>query len=142
MLLSVPLLAATLATLASALPSQDTRQIAFSSPSTTPLSAVVTPQSLLSELDLIALSSLPTDDLEQLERHILGLPERRKVQLAEGAAPIDISEGEKALLTFANKKFIDVTDDSSTSHAVGVQAKRESCTRCSSPDDRRRADHC
>lgn len=117
--LSIPLLAATLATLATALPSlQQPQQISFSSP----LSDVVSPQSLLSEVDLIALSSLPTDDLAQLEKHILSLPERRKVQLSADSAPIEISEGEKALLTFAGKKFIDVTnDDESTT--VAVQSK-------------------
>ncbi|GAA5823326.1 hypothetical protein JCM5353_008234 [Sporobolomyces roseus] len=117
--LSIPLLAATLATLATALPSlQQPQQISFSSP----LSDVVSPQSLLSEVDLIALSSLPTDDLAQLERHILSLSERRKVQLSADSAPIEISEGEKALLTFAGKKFIDVTNDNEST-SVAVQSK-------------------
>jgi len=121
--LSIPLLAATLATLATALPSlQQPQQISFASPLS---STIVSPQSLLSEGDLIALSSLPTDDLAQLEKHILSLPERRKVKLDADSAPIEISEGEKALLTFAGKKFIDVTnDDDSTT--VAVQSKSAS----------------
>ncbi|GAA5938946.1 uncharacterized protein JCM15063_004372 [Sporobolomyces koalae] len=107
--LSLPLLAATLATLASALPSslQDPQQLAFAAPSP----ATVSAQSLLSDVDLIALSSLPTDDLDQLERHILSLPERRKVQLTPDSDPIEITEGEKALLKFAHLNFIDVTHD-------------------------------
>ncbi|GAA5900988.1 uncharacterized protein JCM6883_004716 [Sporobolomyces salmoneus] len=117
MRLSIPLLAATLATLATALPSQ--QQITFSSPT----NSAVTAQSLLSDLDLIALSSLPTDDLAQLEKHILSLPEKRKVQLSADSKPIEITEGEKALLTFANKHFVDVTDDNLASNAVAVQGK-------------------
>ncbi|GAA5835825.1 hypothetical protein JCM3766R1_005859 [Sporobolomyces carnicolor] len=120
--LSLPLLAATLATLASALPSPD--QLTFSSPSIVSTPRADSAQSLLSELDLIALSSLPTDDLAQLERHILSLPEKRRVQLSHDSDPIEITEGEKALLKFANKKFIDVTGDAATTVAV-LGSKRD-----------------
>ncbi|GAA6062737.1 hypothetical protein JCM10212_005940 [Sporobolomyces blumeae] len=108
--LSTPLLAALVASVATALPSfQPSDQLAFAAP---PSDAVAHRPAILSALDLEALSSLPTDDIDQLERHILSLPDRRKVQLAPDAEPVEITEGEKALLTFAGKKFIDVTDDS------------------------------
>ncbi|GAA5952259.1 hypothetical protein JCM3765_001922 [Sporobolomyces pararoseus] len=107
--LSLPLLAATLAGIASALPSQQ-QQITFNTPSTGSSRFLTSAFSPLSEADLIALTSLPTDHLAQLEKHILSLPERRKVQLSEDKI-IEITEGEKALLTFAGKHFVDVTDD-------------------------------
>lgn len=73
-------------------------QLPFSSPSTSalpPLSAL----------------SIPPQHLDQLLQHIASLPEKRLVQLAHDAAPIAITEGEKALLLIAGKRFVDVTDE-------------------------------
>ncbi|KAI5481879.1 peptidase family M28 protein [Pseudohyphozyma bogoriensis] len=54
---------------------------------------------------------LSADVAARFQEHIDSLPERRLVKLAEDAEPIEISEGEKALLTFKGVKFMDVTDE-------------------------------
>ncbi|GAA5918121.1 hypothetical protein JCM5296_005235, partial [Sporobolomyces johnsonii] len=68
--------------------------------------------------DVSALEALPASDLAQLEQHIARWTEKRLVKLAEDAEPLEITEGEKALLVFAGKRFIDVTNDDDTSMAV------------------------
>jgi hypothetical protein len=74
---------------------------------------------------LPALSSfgLSPAHLSSLEVHIASLPERRLVQLSESSAPIEISEGEKALLVLQSIRFADVTDED---RFLTVQAKRAS----------------
>ncbi|KAK4700766.1 bacterial leucyl aminopeptidase, partial [Phenoliferia sp. Uapishka_3] len=63
-------------------------------------------------------SSLPSIDsldispthLAHLQHHIASLPEKRLIKLAEDAAAIEVTEGEKALLVFQGTRFVDVTD--------------------------------
>lgn len=72
-----------------------------------------------SSLDLViptsshSISSLSTDDLNQLEAHLTNLPEKRIVELDSGNR-ITITEGEKALLVFHRTHFVDVTDEDSS----------------------------
>lgn len=72
-----------------------------------PLATPAAPYSLPS---LASLSLTPTL-LSGLQEHISSLPERRLVKLSEDSAPIEISEGEKALLYLEGRRFIDVTDE-------------------------------
>lgn len=55
--------------------------------------------------------ALSDSDREQLLAHIASLPEPRWIRLAEGAAPVLVSEGEKALLSLARTRFEDVQDE-------------------------------
>ncbi|GAA5955470.1 hypothetical protein JCM21900_002059 [Sporobolomyces salmonicolor] len=107
--LSLTLLAGALATLSTALPVQEPSQLTFSAAPSV---------SLRSQLDLSALEALPLSELAQLEQHIARFTEKRLVKLAEDAEPLEITEGEKALLVFSGKRFIDVTADDDTSMAV------------------------
>lgn len=106
---TAPLVAvATAATVATALPfvhqQQQPAQLAFSATPSDSIAAV--------HADLAAAAQqLPAEQLAELDEWIAALPQRRKVQLAEGDEPLDISEGEKALLVLAGKRFVDVTDD-------------------------------
>ncbi|GAA5913625.1 hypothetical protein JCM5296_003607, partial [Sporobolomyces johnsonii] len=81
--LSLPLLAAVLATLSTALPVQEPNQLTFSAAPSV---------SLLSHLDVSALEALPASDLAQLEQHIARWTEKRLVKLAEDAEPLEITE--------------------------------------------------
>ncbi|CEQ39560.1 SPOSA6832_01081 [Sporobolomyces salmonicolor] len=107
--LSLPLLAGALATLSTALPVREPSQLTFSAAPSV---------SLRSQLNLSALEALPLSELAQLEQHIARFTEKRLVKLAEDAEPLEITEGEKALLVFSGKRFIDVTADDDTSMAV------------------------
>lgn len=68
--------------------------------------------SIYSETLLAQLASLPASHSEQLLAHVNGLPERRLVQFQQDGPVLDISEGEKALLVFEGRRFVDVTDES------------------------------
>ena len=87
--------------MAAAVPVAD--QLTFTSPDGAPASAFSLPS--LSSLNL------PAPHLASLASHIASLPEKRLVSLAEDAEPIELTEGEKALLVFAGKRFVDVTDE-------------------------------
>ncbi|GAA6028242.1 hypothetical protein JCM8097_006936 [Rhodosporidiobolus ruineniae] len=106
---------AALATLTTALPVLDqsaTGQLAFSAPSSPSSLAVST---LVASLDLArALDALPHCHRSKLDKHIASLPEVRLVKLAEDDEPLAITEGQKALLTLAGKRFVDVTDEEVT----------------------------
>lgn len=54
-------------------------------------------------------SKLSPDHFEQLREHVLSLPEQRSIEMASGAV-VTMTEGEKALLTASDIKFVDVTD--------------------------------
>ncbi|PRQ74512.1 hypothetical protein AAT19DRAFT_14865 [Rhodotorula toruloides] len=99
---SIPLVAATLATLSSALPLQENQQLAFG-----------TSGSTRQEL-AAAFGSLPVKLAAKLEQHIASLPEQRLVKLGDDEESILITEGEKALLVLAGKRFIDVTEEDLT----------------------------
>ncbi|GAA5995276.1 uncharacterized protein JCM10292_005071 [Rhodotorula paludigena] len=66
------------------------------------------------------LASLPIEHRTQLDAHLAAFPERRTVCLAADEC-VDISEGEKALLSLVGKRFVDVTDHApaTLSSAVG-----------------------
>ncbi|GJN90747.1 hypothetical protein Rhopal_003761-T1 [Rhodotorula paludigena] len=117
---TAPLVAvATAATVATALPfvhqQQQPAQLAFSATPSDSIAAV--------HADLAAAAQqLPAEQLAELDEWIAALPQRRKVQLAEGDEPLDISEGEKALLVLAGKRFVDVTDDVLTTSVATKEA--------------------
>lgn len=105
------LVAACLATLATALPLQDSpngQQIAFAAaPSLSP--------SIRSRSDIAAaVAALPLEHAVQLEQFIAELPEVVRVRLGEDEDPITMTEGEKALLTLTGTRFIDVTNEQQT----------------------------
>ncbi|ORY56546.1 hypothetical protein BCR35DRAFT_284118 [Leucosporidium creatinivorum] len=83
--------------LVSALPAQ--QQLTFAQP--------VSLSSILPSLQL------PACHLRQLEQHIARFPETRRVRLEDNAEPLEITEGEKALLVLQGKRFIDVTEEES-----------------------------
>ncbi|KAK4702924.1 bacterial leucyl aminopeptidase, partial [Phenoliferia sp. Uapishka_3] len=64
-----------------------------------------------SGLPLLSTLAIPPQHYDQLLEHIASLPEKRLVQLAHDSTPIEITEGEKALLLIAGKRFVDVTDE-------------------------------
>lgn len=101
------LLAACLATLATALPLQGSpngQQIAFAAPSLSP--------SIRSRPDIAAaVAALPLEHAVHLEQFIAELPEVVQVRLGEDEDPITMTEGEKALLTLTGTRFIDVTNE-------------------------------
>ncbi|GAA6051063.1 hypothetical protein JCM3770_005480 [Rhodotorula araucariae] len=100
---SVPLVAAaTLSALATALPLQEQLPFAAAAP---PASSLPT------EHLVAALRAVPPEHLAALEAYVASLPERRKLRLADGAEPLDVSEGDKALLVLAGQRFVDVTDE-------------------------------
>ncbi|GAA5863194.1 hypothetical protein JCM3774_000806 [Rhodotorula dairenensis] len=107
------LVAACLATLAAALPLQDSssqHQIAFvgGAPSLRPaLSA-----SIRSRSDVqAAIAALPLEHTVQLNEYIAGLTAEVRVSLADDEDPITMTEGEKALLTLTGTRFVDVTEE-------------------------------
>ncbi|GAA5950583.1 hypothetical protein JCM3765_000539 [Sporobolomyces pararoseus] len=61
------------------------------------------------------LSDLPAEHLTQLQEHISQWPETRRVRVRspQGGAGsvIEISEGEKSLMTLAGLRFVDITND-------------------------------
>ncbi len=69
------------------------------------------PQRSSASIPSINSFALADDDRAQLLAHIASLPEPRWIRLAEGAAPVLISEGEKALLSLARTRFEDVQDE-------------------------------
>ncbi|GAA5975472.1 hypothetical protein JCM11641_004277 [Rhodosporidiobolus odoratus] len=91
---------AALASVSSALPLVDSAQLTFASPSAS-----------LADQTGNLVSALTLDDQQRLREWIAALPEKRLVKLDEDALPVEITEGEKSLLTLAGKRFIDVTDD-------------------------------
>ncbi|GAA5983252.1 hypothetical protein JCM10908_000213 [Rhodotorula pacifica] len=104
------LVVACLASLAVALPLQDTPQIAFSTDSTpTP---TLTSSLLRSRTDIAAaVAALPLEHALQLEQHIASLSEEVRVRLGDDEEPITMTEGEKALLTLTGTRFVDVTNE-------------------------------
>ncbi|BGP40360.1 hypothetical protein JCM10449v2_004322 [Rhodotorula kratochvilovae] len=105
---SVPLVAAaTLSALSSALPLQEQhqQQLPFAAP------AALAASTLPTEHLAAALRAVPAEHLAGLEAYVASLPERRKLRLADGAEPLDATEGEKALLVLAGERFVDVTDE-------------------------------
>ena len=90
------LLTAFAASLATAAPSAPT-QLLFESPA----AGVPSLQSL----------HLSPAHLAAMQHHIASLPEKRLIKLSEAAVPIEITEGEKALLVFERTRFVDVTDE-------------------------------
>ncbi|SCV72100.1 BQ2448_4794 [Microbotryum intermedium] len=63
-----------------------------------------------SELSLASLNIEPSLR-SRLDDHIASLPEKRLVQLAEDAQPIEVSEGEKSILVMKGIRFVDVTEE-------------------------------
>ncbi|GAA5854371.1 hypothetical protein JCM8547_001797 [Rhodosporidiobolus lusitaniae] len=105
--------AAAVASVSTALPLADTPaaaaggQLAFSLPSSDSSAS-----SLVAHLDLAdSFATLKPCQRKKLEQWVAGLPEQRLVKLGEDEAPIWITEGEKALLTMAGRRFVDVTDE-------------------------------
>ncbi|KDE09211.1 hypothetical protein MVLG_00533 [Microbotryum lychnidis-dioicae p1A1 Lamole] len=47
----------------------------------------------------------------RLDQHIASLPEKRLVQLADDAQPIEVTEGEKSILVMKGIRFVDVTEE-------------------------------
>lgn len=73
-------------------------------------SASSLPASVLTSLDR-KLQSLPIDHLARLQQHVGALNEPRRVQFEQDGHRFEISEGQKALLTLAGQRFVDVTSD-------------------------------
>lgn len=92
-----------LAAVSAAAPTNFDGQLAFGNPTLIPeleLGALQIPSPALAALGSLA---IPREHLAELQAHIAGLPERRRVQLGEGEeSVIEITEGEKvsALLLF------------------------------------------
>jgi len=55
--------------------------------------------------------ALADADRALLLAHMASLPESRWIRLAEGGAPVLVTEGEKALLSLGRTRFEDVQDD-------------------------------
>lgn len=68
--------------------------------------------SIYSRALLQQLASLPHSHAEQLLQHISALPEKRWIQFEENGGRFEVTEGEKALLVFEGRRFIDVTEES------------------------------
>ncbi|KAK4046552.1 hypothetical protein OIV83_006004 [Microbotryomycetes sp. JL201] len=58
-----------------------------------------------------AYANLADQDKQLMHQHVQQWPQRRLVQLSPTTAPVEVTEGHKALLTLANLRFTDVTDD-------------------------------
>lgn len=65
-----------------------------------------------SSASLPSLSSfgLSLAETQAFESYVASFPERRLVQLEENGPLVSITEGEKALLKFEGRRFVDVTD--------------------------------
>lgn len=96
----------------SALPLADDTQVRFVAPAAS--------YQLPSLLSL----NLSIHHLAELSAHIASLTEPRLVKLSEDGPVLSVTEGEKALLVFQGKRFIDVTDEKKElSTAFTAQAK-------------------
>ncbi|BGP55713.1 hypothetical protein JCM8202_003798 [Rhodotorula sphaerocarpa] len=95
---------------ASALPLQDPTaanpQIAFSADSSTRSAASIPAVAA-------AIAALDPSHAAQLQAHIASLAEPVRVKIAEDQEPLAITEGQKALLTLAGIRFVDVTNERS-----------------------------
>lgn len=111
----VPLLC--LVSVALATPSTP-QQLAFQSPSFSSFLPSNLPTSISSSL-LSRLSILPSTHLDQLQSHINEWTEPRLVHLratdGQAGETLNLSEGQKSLLTFAGIRYIDITDYSPSS---------------------------
>ncbi|GAA5853303.1 hypothetical protein JCM8547_000278 [Rhodosporidiobolus lusitaniae] len=90
------------------------------------LSSLVSPHlpSALQSSLARTLAGLPVEHLYQLEQHVFALSDKRRVQLMVGdGETVELTEGEKALLTLEGVKFVDVTND--VESAVGMYSKTD-----------------
>lgn len=97
------------------------QQLPFLSPSSSASFNLPASESLLSSSIESKLAQLPLDHLSQLQEHISQWTEPRRIRLraqdGSGGSIVDLTEGQKALLSLVGLRYIDITNEDD-SHVV------------------------